>query len=612
MPSASLRRSARAAALAPLVASLLTLSPAPAQAAGATLGQQVAVPAYFYPGGQTATYWTQLTSAGTKPAVAVVNVLNGPTSTSNPDYAAAIASAHAAGVKIIGYVDTGYFGTTGKTTRLDSTSADDWRTQIQIDVDNWYAFYGSNIDGIFFDQAQNACGPAGGGDAWVDLYREAGAYVKKYHPGAITIDNPGAPPAACYQDAADILVTFESNYDTYMNPPAELAPPAWQAAYDPQRIWNLVYKVPDQTALNAVIAKSKANNAGYVYVTGDDLDNPWDSLPSYMSSEITAAQGSGGATPAAPAAPAASLVKATSLRLTWTSAAYPDVVGYDVYQGSTKIGTEANHTPNATVFDVEGLSPSTAYTFSLRARDKAGNTSPAGTPVSVTTAPRNAHAPTTPGTPVASNVGPTSVRLTWTASNDADSGDYVAYYDILKDGVRVLSVPGTVTTAYFGGLSSAHTYSFTVKARDTTDNFSAASGAVSVTTTNPAPIANAQATLGTNTATYSAQFNMPWGSHHVFIDTDNNPATGYTVPLGAGVGADYMIEDNALYRSTGTSWGWTAVSGVSPLISKAGGLYQWSVPTSAFTGAGTTHGVIFNGSGDVPDAYSNKITVTKS
>ncbi|MFG1710921.1 spherulation-specific family 4 protein [Nonomuraea sp. M3C6] len=594
---------------APVIASLLTATPA--RAAAATLDQEIAVPAYFYPGGDTAKYWTQLTASGGTTSIAVANVLNGPTTVANPDYAAALANAHNAGIKVVGYVDTGYFGTTGQTTRLGSTSADEWRTQIQTDVNNWYNFYGSSIDGIFFDQAQNACGPVGGGDAWVDLYREASAYVKKYHPGAITIHNPGAPPASCYEDSADILVTFEGSYATYMNPPAELAPPAWQAAYDPKRIWNLIYDVPDQAAMSAVVAKSKANNAGYIYVTPDVLPNPWDTLPgsSYLSAEVAAAEGSGGATPTTPATPVASLVKATSLGLSWTSAAYPDVVGYDIYQGAAKIGTEANFTPRATTFDVGGLSPSTAYTFSVRARDRAGHVSAASSAVSVTTAAKSAHAPMVPGTPVFSNLASTSVTLTWAASTDADPGDFVDFYDVLKDGVRVLSVPESVTTVHLGGLLSAHTYSFTVKARDTTDFASAASGAVTVTTLDLPAISSPTAALTSTTATYSAQFNVPYAFHHVFIDTDNNAATGYSV---AGVGAEYMIEDAGLFRYVGPSWNWSSVSGVSPLVSTTGGLYRWSVPTSAFTGAGATHAVVFNGTGDSPDAYTSVITVTRS
>ncbi|GAA3677946.1 hypothetical protein GCM10022224_047520 [Nonomuraea antimicrobica] len=588
------------------------LATTPAHAADAVLDQQVAVPAYFLPSAPTLDYWNQMNTAASKPGVLVANVGNGPDIQAKPAYTAALSAAHAAGIKVIGYVDTGYFGTTGNTTRLGSAATADWRAQVQSDINKWYEFYGSSIDGIFFDQAQNACGPTTGSDTWADLYREATAYVKKHHPGATTIANPGVSPADCYQDAADILVTFEGSYSSYLNRQPPYLPSAWEADYDPKRIWHLVYDVPDATALATVMNLSKANNAGYVYVTNDVLANPWDTLPSYLSQEVTAAKGSGGAAPAQPAAPTAGQVTATGLSLSWTSAAYPGVVGYDVYQGGVKIGTEANHTPAATTFDVSGLSPATAYTFTVKARDRAGNVSPASNALTVTTSAASASAPTVPGTPVASDVGPTGVKLTWAASTDADSGDDVLHYDVYKNGVRELSVPGDLTSVNLGGLTLNTTYTFTVRARDTTDRVSAQSGAVSVTTTNPTPITGATAALSGANATYTAQFNLPYTHYHVFIDTDANYQTGWSVNT---IGAEYMIENNVLFKKTGasTDWSWSVVAGVSPLVSSTNGLYKWSAPLSALTGTGNIQKIVFHGTDGSRNDYSpNVVTLTTS
>ncbi|MEU4515320.1 spherulation-specific family 4 protein [Nonomuraea wenchangensis] len=594
-----------------LAAPLLVTTPA--HAADAVLDQQVAVPAYFLPSGGTAGLWTQMNTTAGKPGVLVANVANGPDNEAKPAYTSALAAAHAAGIKVIGYVDTGYFGTTGLGTRLGSASADDWRAQIQSDINKWYQFYGASIDGIFFDQAQNACGPTAGSQTYADLYREATAYVKKYHPGATTIANPGIAPAACYQDTADILVTFEGPYSAYdvATRPAPYQPQAWEAAYDPQRIWHLVYDVPDATALAKVIARSKSNNAGYVYVTDDVLPNPWDKLPSYMQEQVTAAKGSGGAAPAAPAKPAASQVRATSLRLSWTSAGYPGVVGYDIYQGSVKIGTEANFTPSATIFDVAGLAPATSYTFTVKARDKAGKVSAASQALTVTTAAASAHAPTVPGTPVVSDVGPTSVKLTWAAATDADSGDYVAFYDVYRNGVRELSLPGTLTGVNLGGLTPNTSYGFTVRARDTTDRASAQTAAVSATTTNPAPIANPTAAVSNGNAVYTATFNLPYTQRHVFIDTDANYQTGWSVNQ---IGAEYMIENNTLFQKTGasTDWSWSQVAGVSPLVSADNGHYQWSVPLSVLTGSGNVHKAVFHGTDGSRNDYLPAVTLTIS
>ncbi|HEY3477847.1 MAG TPA: cellulose binding domain-containing protein, partial [Streptomyces sp.] len=57
------------------------------------------------------------------------------------------------------------------------------------------------------------------------------------------------------------------------------------------------------------------------------------------------------------------------------------VVGYDVLNSA---GAAVGST-TSTSYQVTGLTPGTAYTFSVRARDAAGNQSPASSPVSVTT-----------------------------------------------------------------------------------------------------------------------------------------------------------------------------------------------------------------------------------
>ncbi|MEU1079830.1 glycoside hydrolase family 18 chitinase [Streptomyces sp. NPDC005908] len=86
--------------------------------------------------------------------------------------------------------------------------------------------------------------------------------------------------------------------------------------------------------------------------------------------------------------------------------------------------------------------------------------------------------PSVPGTPTASNVTDTSVRLSWSAATD-DKG--VKNYDVLRDGSRVATVTGTSYTD--SGLAKGTDYSYTVQARDTADQTGPVSGAVRVRTT---------------------------------------------------------------------------------------------------------------------------------
>ncbi|WP_411108367.1 glycosyl hydrolase family 18 protein [Streptomyces sp. c-19] len=98
------------------------------------------------------------------------------------------------------------------------------------------------------------------------------------------------------------------------------------------------------------------------------------------------------------------------------------------------------------------------------------------------------NAPSAPGTPVASSITDTSVKLTWTAATD-DKG--VKNYDVKRDGATIATVTGLTYTNT--GLTAGTDYSYTVVARDTIDQTGPASGAASVRTTgggtNP-PVGN--------------------------------------------------------------------------------------------------------------------------
>ncbi|WP_267403225.1 MULTISPECIES: reprolysin-like metallopeptidase [unclassified Chryseobacterium] len=101
------------------------------------------------------------------------------------------------------------------------------------------------------------------------------------------------------------------------------------------------------------------------------------------NANITVNAGSGTSDTTAPTAPtlAASGTTSTSTNLSWSgSTDNVGVTGYDVYQGSSLIGSTAS-----TSYTVTSLSPSTTYNFTVRAKDAAGNTSVSSNSVSVTT-----------------------------------------------------------------------------------------------------------------------------------------------------------------------------------------------------------------------------------
>ncbi len=85
--------------------------------------------------------------------------------------------------------------------------------------------------------------------------------------------------------------------------------------------------------------------------------------------------------PTAPSSLAASNVTQTTLSLSWNASTdNVGVTGYDVFQGSTNLGSVTGTSANIT-----GLSPATAYSFKVRAHDAAGNNSGFSNTVNVTT-----------------------------------------------------------------------------------------------------------------------------------------------------------------------------------------------------------------------------------
>jgi hypothetical protein len=266
--------------------------------------QHVAIPAYWSPDLNTgAVMFDRLARAAPAVRIVVVNgANNGPQVPFDQAWARTFRVLKDAGVRPLGYVDTGYLGAQlagagpAHTTRPDGvgrgqSSVAAWRAQIVRDVEDWFRLYGP--DGIFLDQTTAVCGPDG---AYVRAYTELVAQIRKLATDTLVVLNPGRSVAECYKDVGDTLVTFEGTYSQYLNRTA----PSWEREGAASRFWHLVYDVPDQRGMTKVIALSKERNAGYIYVTDDQLspdgqEHPWDTIPpdGYWRSELTAAYGPG-------------------------------------------------------------------------------------------------------------------------------------------------------------------------------------------------------------------------------------------------------------------------------------------------------------------------------
>lgn len=177
--------------------------------------------------------------------------------------------------------------------------------------------------------------------------------------------------------------------------------------------------------------------------------------------------------PTAPQSLVLSGKTSTSVSLSWTAATdNVAVTGYVIDGGASQV------TVTGTSATVNGLSASTNYTFSVRAKDAAGNLSTASNSLMVTTSPNvvDTTPPTAPLNLVSTQITSSTIDLSWNSSTDnIGVTGYIVYYG-------ATSVSVTTTSASIVNLASNTNYTFTVKAVDGSGNLSLASNSLTVKT----------------------------------------------------------------------------------------------------------------------------------
>uniref|UniRef100_UPI0035614559 M4 family metallopeptidase n=1 Tax=Lutibacter sp. TaxID=1925666 RepID=UPI0035614559 len=164
----------------------------------------------------------------------------------------------------------------------------------------------------------------------------------------------------------------------------------------------------------------------------------------------------------------------TSVDLSWSGATdNVAVAGYEVYQGASLLASITG-----TSYQVTALTAGTSYSFTVKAKDAAGNISIASNVVNVTTVAPDTQAPSAP-TLTASNATNSTVDLSW---NGATDNVAVTSYNVYQGASLLASVTGTSYQAT--ALTAATSYSFTVKAKDLVGNISVASNIATITTLN--------------------------------------------------------------------------------------------------------------------------------
>ncbi|MCU7616557.1 M12 family metallo-peptidase [Chryseobacterium sp. PBS4-4] len=142
--------------------------------------------------------------------------------------------------------------------------------------------------------------------------------------------------------------------------------------------WTTLLAGTPNDGSQSVIIPNVTTTTGRIMVKGSnhiffDVNN----------ANISVNAGSGSTDTVAPTAPtlSASGTTSTTTNLSWSGATDAvGVTGYDVYQGSSLVGSTAS-----TTYTVTSLTPSTTYSFTVKAKDAAGNISTASNTATITT-----------------------------------------------------------------------------------------------------------------------------------------------------------------------------------------------------------------------------------
>ena len=187
------------------------------------------------------------------------------------------------------------------------------------------------------------------------------------------------------------------------------------------------------------------------------LDAAGNRSASSTAVSVTTSAGGGDTTaPSTPTGLAASGTTSSATTLAWSASTdNVAVTGYEVLRGGTVIGSTASRT-----YTASGLSPSTAYSFTVRAYDAAGNRSAVSSAVSVTTTAGSTGVDATSRIQAESWSGMAGVATETTSDTDGGlsvgwirNGDHLRFDNVAFGGTERRTFSARVASGAAGGIS---------------------------------------------------------------------------------------------------------------------------------------------------------------
>src|SRR5574338_1008562 len=445
-----------------IVASIMFIVPMlgiPHALAASTTG--IMIPLYSYP---TSTTWNNVIAAKNAhpsvPFVVIINPNSGPGTSQNQAFVTGIQKLKDAGIIVLGYIPTKY------AVRSSAT--------VMHDIDlykSWYA-----VDGVKFDEMTNTVG-------YETYYSNLSDYAKSIGL-AMTVGNPGADVPPSYIGIVDNLTIFENGFLptlSYLG--------GWHTNYDKSNFSSESYAIP---TLDQTYVSSASQYLGYIYLTDDNLPNPWDTTSSYLNTLAATLDVEPAPTPVA-----SSTVVSSNIN--------PSVVGQTVTFTATVTGSGG--TPTGTVTFRDGLNNIATGTLSSGTVTFITSSLSVGTHsiTAVYSGDSNFDPSTSPAITQTVNKGGTTTTVSSNA-NPSDSGQSVTFTATVSP-LSPASGTRTGTVTFFDGVTILGT------------------GTLSA---NTATLSTSTLGAGTHsiTATYSGDSNFNSSASSAITQTVNSPAPG--------------------------------------------------------------------------------------
>lgn len=188
----------------------------------------------------------------------VINVNDGPGTAVNSAYTTLISRLRSANIIVLGFVPTNY--------------GNNSLSSVQAQVSSWKSFYPS-LNGIFFGGMSNQTTKQ-------SYYQSLQTYAKTTKAFTATMGDAGTivPTAFLNGGTFDTVITYEG---------AGVPNPTLYAQYDTYANNNIGLLPYGIATLNAEWLGQVNAYVGWVYMTNDGGDNPWDTLPAYFDNLVS-------------------------------------------------------------------------------------------------------------------------------------------------------------------------------------------------------------------------------------------------------------------------------------------------------------------------------------